>query len=349
MMATISLEVGGTISGTTITASGGFVGSFALPYYEKVNLSPAPIVGFQNINTLTNTAIPAGTYLANFNGSYTTTLSNPLMDVIDVRTALLNLPITGIIPNIIPNGYTILPGVYDLAAAAISTPALASITFDGSGLYVIKTTGAMSTGASTTFLLSNGASASDIFWVIDGAFSLGANTNFIGTVISLGAISFGDACIVDGRCLSITTGAFAATNTLTTTLTRPIDSLFMSLKSAVNFAILTNNGNMTITNSGIFTINGNIGSATGVYAGGSANVNGVIEIPIMPTSIFTIGIYENSILIPKTFRSLMGDCNSISISCIIISVGTNSYQIGINVISGTLYINEAIFSMVKIS
>lgn len=341
----------GLIGNTGATGLTGATGpSGIISYYEKVNLTNVNITGFDYINTL-STTVPDGVYLVNFNGGFMSTPSNPIIDVIEARTTLLNLPVSSnpFISGIIPNGAIIVPGVYNMEAVAISTPASSIIKFNGNGLYVIRTTGAMATGASNTFLLTNGALASDIFWLIDGAASLGANNNFSGTIISSAACALGDACIVNGRCICITTGAFTATNTLNSSITHPVNSSFISLKSAISYAILSNRGNITITNSGSFIINGNIGSASGIYAGASVVVNGIIEIPVIPSSIFSVGIYENVSLIPKTLRMIYGHCNILSNGCIISSVGTNTYKIGIDVISGTFYINESVFTMVKIN
>jgi hypothetical protein len=108
------------------------------------------------------------------------------------------------------NGETLYAGVYFIGAAASTA---GTLTIDAQGdpnaVFIIKVGGAFSTGAGTTVVLTNGASAANIFWVADGAISMAALTTMKGTLIAHnGAISMGAGGSLEGRMFS-TTGAVA--------------------------------------------------------------------------------------------------------------------------------------------
>ncbi|WP_166784069.1 ice-binding family protein [Cryobacterium suzukii] len=104
---------------------------------------------------------------------------------------------------------TLTAGVYH-AAAAISLSG--TLTLDGRGdptsVFIIQVGAALSTAASSQIALVNGAQASNVFWQVLGAVSLGANSLFSGTIVALGAIAIGANATVRGRALS-PTGAIA--------------------------------------------------------------------------------------------------------------------------------------------
>jgi LPXTG-motif cell wall-anchored protein len=66
---------------------------------------------------------------------------------------------------------------------------------------IFKIDGAFNTAANAVFQLSNGAQAANVFYVVAGASTLGANTVFIGTLMSKAAITVDTSNIV-GRMLS---------------------------------------------------------------------------------------------------------------------------------------------------
>jgi|UPI00048376E3 hypothetical protein len=90
------------------------------------------------------------------------------------------------------NGETIFSGVYSISGAGSIAN---SLTLDAqnnpSAKFILKFSGAFTSGANSTIILSNGAQSNNIYWIVDGAFSLAANTTLKGTVIVNGAISIG--------------------------------------------------------------------------------------------------------------------------------------------------------------
>jgi len=101
-------------------------------------------------------------------------------------------------------GLTLTPGVYKVAAAGTLTGV---ITLDGQGdanaVFVIKFGGAFSTAAQSRVHLINGASYSNVFWVAEGAISMGALSFMKGTLIAHNAaVSLGARGNLEGRMLS---------------------------------------------------------------------------------------------------------------------------------------------------
>lgn len=100
------------------------------------------------------------------------------------------------------------PGVYCATGAITIT---GSLTFNGAGTYTFRSVGALDTTAGITINLTGGASACDVFWTPSGDTTLGAGTNFKGTVIDNGAITIGANTVWAGRALAfngaITSGA----------------------------------------------------------------------------------------------------------------------------------------------
>lgn len=102
------------------------------------------------------------------------------------------------------NGETLLPGVYSAGAAASIN---GSLTLDAQGnpnaLFIFKIGGALTAAAGTTVILTNGALASNVIWIANGAVAMAAGTTMNGTLIGYdGAVSMGAGCILNGSLYS---------------------------------------------------------------------------------------------------------------------------------------------------
>lgn len=105
-------------------------------------------------------------------------------------------------------GETLTTGVYAIAAAG---SALGILTLDAQGdpnaIFIFKFGGAFTTAAGATVVLANGALASHVCWVAEGAISMAALTIMKGTLIAHpGAVSMGAGGSLEGGMLS-TAGA----------------------------------------------------------------------------------------------------------------------------------------------
>ncbi len=99
------------------------------------------------------------------------------------------------------------PGCYS-SGGAMNITTNTVVTLDGGGnsnsVFIFKSAGALTTQASTTVQLINGASACNVFWIPVGATTLGANPTATTTPTFVGNIFRGDSAG-----LSITLGHFA--------------------------------------------------------------------------------------------------------------------------------------------
>ena len=120
-------------------------------------------------------------------------------------------------------GQTLTPGVYKIGGAAtLATP----VTFDAQGdpdaVFIIQITGALGATAGVgNVLLTNEAQSAHIFWVVEGAVSMGADTHMAGTILGGADITFGADTSINGRALS---GLAAGTIGLAaTTISVPVE------------------------------------------------------------------------------------------------------------------------------
>ena len=101
------------------------------------------------------------------------------------------------------NGAVFDAGVYS-AAAAISLTG--TMTLDGqndpNAVFIFQVNAAVTTAASSTIHLINGAQASNVFWQVNGAVTTGALSSFSGTMMASGAITLGAGASLDGGALA---------------------------------------------------------------------------------------------------------------------------------------------------
>lgn len=106
------------------------------------------------------------------------------------------------------SGETITAGVYAIGGAGSIA---GNLILDGEGnsesVFIFKFGGAFTTGASSNVILTNGATAANIFWIAEGAIAMATYTTMHGTLIANNdAASMGNQGILHGRLYS-TTGA----------------------------------------------------------------------------------------------------------------------------------------------
>ena len=140
-------------------------------------------------------------------------------DVVAAYTAAAALASTGPIGSPVL-GLTLTPGIYKSTAALTIG---SSLTLDGQGdpdaVFIFQIGAALDTTAMTSRVdLKNGTRASNVFWQVNGAVTLGANSIFRGTILANAAITAGLATIVEGRLLTSSGLITLATNTIGMTI-----------------------------------------------------------------------------------------------------------------------------------
>jgi len=135
---------------------------------------------------------------------------------------------------------TFPPGCYSSSGSmdiALST----AVTLNGSGTYIFKSGGALTTGANSQVLLTGGATAANVFWAPVGATSLGAYTTggippvaatFVGNILDAAGISLGHFAYLSGRALAF--GGTVTTDANTITVPPPTTATLHVIKLVVN-------------------------------------------------------------------------------------------------------------------
>ena len=103
-------------------------------------------------------------------------------------------------------GLTLSPGVHTNVAAV--NLASGSVTLNGGGdanaVFIFQVNGALTMAASTHIVLSGGTQAKNVFWQVNGAGAVGANSDFVGTMMTATAIAVGANSVFNGRALAKT-------------------------------------------------------------------------------------------------------------------------------------------------
>lgn len=139
---------------------------------------------------------------------------------------------------------TFPPGCYAVTGAMTITTGT-TVTLDatapggdGGNVWVFKSTGALTTGASTagfpSVVLANGASATNVFWAPAAAATLGANfavsatPTFVGTIITDAGITLGHFANLLGRALDFATTVTTDANIITVPTTLHVVKLVVN-------------------------------------------------------------------------------------------------------------------------
>jgi hypothetical protein len=240
----------------------------------SIGTSVGAITGFGSPSTLNGTT--------EFSNAVTTQAKK---DLLNLYIHLANIPVTEM--NHAPvfgNGETLTAGVYSIAAAG---SLVGNLTLEGdtSSIFILKYNGAFSVAAASKVILTNGQKASNVFWIAEGAISVGASSTMKGTLLAhTGAVSLGAGCDLEGRMFS-STGAVTIdsgnaylpadhSNIPIICVNSSVSSNAL-LGSAANFAIYTSAG--AVSNIGASGIIGDVGSNAGAITGFETSANALIN------------------------------------------------------------------------
>ncbi|MEO6130862.1 MAG: ice-binding family protein, partial [Saprospiraceae bacterium] len=144
--------------------------------------------------------------------------SQAASDVAIAYSDLFNLNCGMVIGTTLGNNQTLGPNIYCTGAASTIN---GTLVLDAQGnpnaLFIFKINGALSTSTFSNVSLINGANYCNVYWQVNGQFTLGDNSVFRGTVIANGAINLLFGSTIFGRALS-TAGAISSNTVVVTTL-----------------------------------------------------------------------------------------------------------------------------------
>ncbi|WP_016939654.1 ice-binding family protein, partial [Nitrosopumilus sp. SJ] len=157
------------------------------------------------------------------------------------------------------NALTLVPGVY-CSTSSLTLATGGTLTLDGPGVYIFKAASKLTTFSDSNIILTNGATADNVFWYVGTSATLASPTTgsgntsvFSGTVISSAAISQtgGDADTlldIDGRLISLNAGVtFASTAHITVPadITPPTDTTDNTTTKTTDNTTTTTNDDTT--------------------------------------------------------------------------------------------------------
>jgi hypothetical protein len=97
-------------------------------------------------------------------------------------------------------GKTLTPGVYTFSSSAQLT---GTLTLSGNGIFIFRTGSTLTTASNSRVLVTNGAQGCGVYWKVGSSATLGAGTQFKGTIIALTSITMvTGATILPGRALA---------------------------------------------------------------------------------------------------------------------------------------------------
>jgi hypothetical protein len=101
-------------------------------------------------------------------------------------------------------GDTLTPGVYSIGSAgSIAGSLILNGGGDTNAVFIVKIEGALTVATSSTIILSGGTRACNVYWMVEGAISVGASSVIKGSLFAHpGAVSLGAGCDVEGRLLT---------------------------------------------------------------------------------------------------------------------------------------------------
>jgi hypothetical protein len=106
-------------------------------------------------------------------------------------------------PAQLGNKLVLTPHTYTLNAATMLTDTLfLNAQNNANAVFAILINGALTTSSNAKVILQNGALAKNVFWLVNGNVNISTNSNFIGTVVSNGAIDLATGVKLDGRALT---------------------------------------------------------------------------------------------------------------------------------------------------
>jgi len=172
-------------------------------------------------NSASVTGFPPGIVAGTIYNPPDPVLAEAATDVGLAYTYLSGLPCGLVIGSTLGSGQVLFPNVYCPGDASTLT---GDLTLNGEGdcnaLFIFKINGEFSTSTNSNVLLLNGAQVKNVYWQINGAFTLGGGSVFRGTVIAGGAITLNTGAALYGRAL--TTAGAINIDVITATITQNV-------------------------------------------------------------------------------------------------------------------------------
>ena len=114
-------------------------------------------------------------------------------------------------------GLTLIPGVYCSASGKFILSA-ATLTLNGlnrpNPQWIFQTATTLTTSTATSFILENGAQASNVYWALGTSATIGSSSSFVGTILAKVSITYGSSSMIVGRGLAMAAVSFNSGSTM---------------------------------------------------------------------------------------------------------------------------------------
>lgn len=303
-----------------------------------------------------------GTYIALFNAqmsgvgatSQSFGSAQGVTDLASLYDELMAYP--GGVPHALTfgSGETLLPGVYNVVGAPsiAGTLTLAGGTATANPVFIIRGSGAFTTGVGTTVILTGNAKPENIFWVSGAAMATAANTTMKGTMIGggigAGAIAFGADTDLTGRVFSklgaITMGA-------NTVLTAPTGDAPVNLGVLSTFVMWSSAG--AVSDIASATTTGDVGTAAGILSitgshTGEKYHSGTIASTITTVNNATYSIYLNGVEVASSSRTIKLTSSVVSLQAMVTVIAENNpIEIRWKIDGGEATLKNRILSLIR--
>jgi hypothetical protein len=146
------------------------------------------------------------------------------------------------------SGQTLPPGIYNSSSSlAIAAGDLTlDATNDPNAVWIFQIASTLTTGANSRVILTNGATAANVFWQVGSSATLDTATHFQGTIMAQAAITLLTGASIHGRLLAQTAVTLEG-NTVTVV---PAPPSFASIQRAANGTVtlvISNTPNLALT------------------------------------------------------------------------------------------------------
>jgi len=144
-------------------------------------------------------------------------------------------------------GQTLKPGVYSGGALGLTGTLTLDAAGDPGAVFIFKAASTLITGPGSRVKLINGASSCNVFWQVTSSATIGAGSQFRGTVMALTSISLNAGATVDGRMLARNGAVTLITNTIRTSpcvvgATAPVPTVTPQVTKVPTGAVATGDG-----------------------------------------------------------------------------------------------------------
>ena len=304
----------------------------------------------------------AGTYSVSFNSQYNSAPYNydvnitqqGVSDIQAVYNKLMIIPTTNSThAPVFGNGEVLNSGVFSTGAA---TSVSGTLVLDAQGnpnaIFIFKVGGAFTSSAGSEVVLVNAASACNVFWIAEGAVALASATRMKGTLLgNNGAVGMAAGCQLIGRLFS----TMGAVTTDGSSVSIPSNCSYINLGVLSTFALYTSVG--AVTNAGISSITGDIGSNVGLISGfttsilvGTTYTNTSPLVNIDANVLASFSVYQNGILVPNSsrIRRSKSDTTDISLQAIATVLAGQTIDIRWKTDVSALKVGSRILTIIKV-